>query len=82
VRWVVRADGSVARATVGGCSDGFDQLWPRLQDLFRVQQVGGARLAAAPLALLVERSSELFQSEPELGVCGPGCVRCRDARVN
>ncbi len=79
VRWVICADGSTARVGVGGCSDGFDQLWPRLQDLFRAERVGKAMLAAAPLVPLIERAAELFQNEPELSVCSATCVRCRDA---
>ncbi|HVJ19758.1 MAG TPA: AAC(3) family N-acetyltransferase, partial [Polyangiaceae bacterium] len=82
VRWVVRADGSTARVRVGGCSDGFDQLWPRLRELFRVEQVGGATLAAAPLVAVVDRATEVFRSEPELSRCSPTCLRCRDARVS
>jgi aminoglycoside 3-N-acetyltransferase len=82
VRWVICADGSTARVGVGGCSDGFDQLWPRLRDLFRIEQVGNAELRAAPLVALIERAAEVFVNEPELSICRPTCVRCRDASAN
>jgi aminoglycoside N3'-acetyltransferase len=80
VRWVVAADGSVRRAHVGGCSDGFGALWPRLVDLFRTERCANAELAAAPLEALIARAAQVFGAEPELGACQQFCVRCRDVR--
>jgi aminoglycoside 3-N-acetyltransferase len=80
-RWVVLGDGRTAPVRVGGCSDGFDALWPALRDLFRIARVGQADLAAAPLVALVERAAAVFSDQPELGMCDARCIRCRDARL-
>lgn len=79
VRWVLRSDGSTAEVRVGGCSDGFDRLWPALRDVFRRERAGNAELFAAPLARLLERASDVFSKQPELSRCSASCVRCRDA---
>jgi aminoglycoside 3-N-acetyltransferase len=81
IRWVLTANGSVRRVRVGGCSDGFDKLWPELRSHFRLETVGDAELASAPLSVLIEAGAELFRRAPERAVCRASCARCRDAAL-
>ena len=80
VRWVLLSDGDVARVRVGGCSNGFERLRPKLEPVLREARIGSCQITIASVAELVEWASRAIRAEPELTVCArSGCARCRDA---
>jgi aminoglycoside 3-N-acetyltransferase len=82
VRWALARDGSRQRVLIGGCSEGFERLWPALRDVFRVAAVGAATARIAPSAELIRRATELFSRDRGAGRCDDrSCARCRDAAL-
>ncbi len=76
IRWALDGNGHVRRARCGGCSDGFDRLFPQLEDIFRKAQVGGCKMLAAPARELIERAAEIIRSDPGITMCERKCGRC------
>ncbi len=76
IRWALDLNGQVRRARCGGCSDGFDRLFPQLEDVFRKTQVGACRMLAVPLSELVERAATVIRSDPSITMCERKCDRC------
>lgn len=81
IRWMLDRDGQVRRIRVGGCSKGFDRLWPHCADLFAEEPVGETTVRAAPLEPLLDRLAGVIRERPQVTVCSTECIRCRDAAL-
>jgi aminoglycoside N3'-acetyltransferase len=80
VRWVLGSGGEVEAVRVGGCSEGFERLWPALSPVFRAVRVGHAQLRVARLSALIERAVDCLRDDPSIMRCHVvDCVRCLDA---
>ncbi|MDP9176764.1 MAG: AAC(3) family N-acetyltransferase [Gemmatimonadota bacterium] len=80
VRWATRADGSIMRVRLGGCSDGFPRLAPALAAVTEQKRVGDSRWSVLPAAEAVEIATEAIRANPEITHCAnPACDRCNDA---
>ena len=78
IRWALDYDRRVRRLRAGGCSKGFDHLWPECRHLFRETRVGEAVLRVASLPALVEYGTQILIAEQEITRCSPDCLRCND----
>ena len=76
VRWALGRDGGTIRVRVGGCSDGFDRMLPRVRDQFRSEKVGECEVLVAPLGPLLNRLAGTIRAEPEITMCERRCERC------
>jgi aminoglycoside 3-N-acetyltransferase len=82
VRWALGRDGRRERVLIGGCSEGFESLWPELASVFRVCGVGGASVRIAPLAPLIAAATAVFARDRASGRCDDSsCLRCRDGAL-
>lgn len=79
IRWNVNREGMVQRIRVARFAKGFDRLWPLCVNLFRRTRTGQARVYAAALSTLLGRLAEVIRSQPQLTLCSPTCLRCRNA---
>lgn len=80
VRWAKRADGSIMRVRLGGCSDGFPRLAPVLASITVEARVGESPWSALPAAETIEIAAEAIRANPEITHCAnPDCDRCNDA---
>lgn len=79
IRWMNGRDGLVRRVRASGCAKGFNNLMPHCSDLFRETRAGNARILAAPLGALIDRSARIITDNPEITRCSPECIRCNDA---
>ncbi len=80
VRWAMSQAGVAEPVRVGGCSEGFERMWPTLGAVFTVSRLGEAQLRTARLSALIARATELLAKEPGVTRCDtPDCARCRDA---
>jgi len=80
VRWALSRAGVAEPVRVGGCSEGFERLWPGLSPVFSVVGLGQSQLRIARLSALVSRAAELLAANASITHCPLlACVRCRDA---
>ena len=77
-RWARTTDGDVVATDVGGCSEGFGKLAPRIADLATSITVGDSVWTAYPAAEVLGALERVIRSEPELTMCDdPACGRCQ-----
>lgn len=79
VRWAFDRDGAVRRMRAAGCSKGFSALERYADGLFTEATIGSSRVRIAPLQELIERFAGVIRRQPEITVCSPTCLRCRDS---
>jgi aminoglycoside 3-N-acetyltransferase len=79
IRWVRGRDGAAHRARCAGCSAGFDQMLPYLQDVLLEVYIGPCRVLCAPLPPLLERAVATLQAHPSTTICADACLECRDS---
>jgi aminoglycoside 3-N-acetyltransferase len=78
IRWAKLEDGSICRASVGGCSAGFDKLDPWLAPRGETT-IGKARLRLFTMADVTETTVRRLAIDPQALICHARCRRCRDA---
>jgi len=80
IRWYKDSTNQVKPMRVGGCSDGFEQCRPYLNDLESVCQTGLSTWRIYPFQAFINRMSDLIGDFPEITRCDkPMCPRCRDS---
>jgi hypothetical protein len=80
VRYVLGSSGEPEPVRIGGCSEGFERLWPSLGAVFTVLRIGEAEARVARLSALLSRAAELIRADPKSTRCDlVNCPRCRDA---
>jgi aminoglycoside 3-N-acetyltransferase len=81
VRWALLANSVTECRGFPGCSDGFNQIGPVMEDVSRRVQIGGAKVQAIPLQLLVQVVVDLLMKDPVTLLCQrPDCERCNAVR--
>ena len=81
VRWALLANSVTECCGFPGCSDGFNQIGPVMEDVSRSVQIGGAKVQAIPLQLLVQVVVDLLVKDPLALLCErPDCGRCNAVR--
>lgn len=82
VRWALDRQGEIIATRTGGCSNGFDQLAPHVEDLSRSVRVGSSRWTYLPARTTLTRLVRIIKRFPELTHCkNPDCARCNDAAL-
>jgi aminoglycoside 3-N-acetyltransferase len=81
VRWAMLANRVTECRGFPGCSDGFNQVGPVMEDVSRIVQIGGAKVQAIPLQPLVQVVVDLLMKDPLALLCQrPDCERCNAVR--
>jgi aminoglycoside 3-N-acetyltransferase len=81
VRWALTPDGVLECPRFPGCSDGFEQLAPRLEPITRQMQVGVGLVQALPLEQLVAVARAWIEIDPQALLCDRSyCERCAVVR--
>lgn len=79
IRWANGTDGKPMGVTMGGCSDGFEQLNSALSPFERTTKVGHCLWRVFPAAQTLETASAAIRENPEITRCrNPKCGRCDD----
>jgi len=82
LRWALTPEGVMACPGFSGCSDGFNQLQPFVEDITRRALVGEAVFQALPLRPMVERVIARLQEDPRALLCSRAdCERCEAVRT-
>jgi len=77
IRWALTGNGVVECPGFPGCSLGFAQAAPLLEDITRQVQVGAAKVRALPLRPMVDRVIAMIEEDAEALLCDdPACERC------
>ena len=80
-RWALTYDGILECPNFPGCSKGFVNASPWLQDLSRQVKIGPAQVEAIPLAGMIERIRTAIRGNPQALLCDrPDCERCNAVR--
>lgn len=81
VRWALTPEGVKECPGFPGCSDGFEQLTPHLENITHFGRVGKALVRALPVAELIKVARNLIVQEPLALLCERTyCERCQDVR--
>jgi aminoglycoside 3-N-acetyltransferase len=81
VRWALTAGGVAECPHFPGCSEGFNQLAPYLDEITRRARVGKAEIRAISMAQMLKKSVDLIRVEPVALLCGrEDCERCEAVR--
>ena len=81
VRWALLANSVTECRGFPGCSDGFNQIDPVMEGVSHSGQIGGAKVQAIPLQLLVQVVVDLLMKDPLALLCQrPDCERCNAVR--
>lgn len=78
IRWAVDRKGSVVEMRVPMCTGGYRRFEPLLEPVKRETKIGAARVVAYPGRRFMEICIDAIRANPEILVCRPGCVYCRD----
>ena len=82
-RWALTSDGIVRCQGFPGCSQGFEQLNPYLDNLVRMAEVGSAVIQAIPAVNLIEIVCNLLKENPHALLCErEDCARCNAVRAS
>ncbi len=81
VRWALTPQGVKQCPGFPGCSDGFEQAAPYLQEITRTARVGNATLRALPLTQMIMILTNLLRTQPDALLCHKiDCERCEATR--
>jgi aminoglycoside 3-N-acetyltransferase len=81
VRWAMLPNSVTECRGFPGCSDGFNQIGPVMEDVSRSVIIGGARVQAIPLQPLIQVVVDLVMKDPRALLCQRAdCERCNAVR--
>ncbi|MDR3577708.1 MAG: AAC(3) family N-acetyltransferase [Anaerolineaceae bacterium] len=81
VRWALTGDGVRECPNYPGCSDGFEQSAPLLEDITRQTKIGDAQVRVIPLQAMTEHLTSLIKADPFALLCKRvDCERCTTVR--
>ncbi len=82
VRWALTPEGVAECPGFPGCSDGFEAITPKVEEVTRSIPVGEAMLQAIPLGHLLDVACEMIKNDPEALLCDrKDCQRCNAVRA-
>ena len=82
-RWALTPGGTVECSNFPGCSEGFQAIAPRLEEITCLAQVGRALIQRTPLSDLLEVVQAWIREDPLALLCSrPDCRRCGAVRIN
>jgi len=82
IRWALTPQGILECPRWPGCSYGFNQVAPCVEDITHSLRVGQATVQAIPLQGLVAAVGKLLAANPLALLCNDlGCERCRTTRI-
>ncbi len=80
VRWANGPDGKPMCASVGSCSNGFNQLAPFVEGIETRIEVGNSLWRVFPAKDVIARCADAIRENQEITRCNnPDCDRCNDA---
>jgi aminoglycoside 3-N-acetyltransferase len=83
IRWALTPKGVIPCQRFPGCSEGFDAIAPRLEQVVRKVDLGEAVVQAVPLVSLVDAVREALKEDPLALLCSrEDCERCNEVRVS
>lgn len=83
IRWALTQHGVRECPGFPGCSEGFQDIAPKLEQVSRKVQIGTAMVEAAPLPELIRGAQDLIAADPQALLCSrPYCQRCSAVRKN
>jgi aminoglycoside 3-N-acetyltransferase len=81
IRWAMTPKGVIPCQKFPGCSDGFEDISPQLEEIIHSVRLGEAVIQAIPVVNLVDTVSGLLKENPLALVCGrEDCERCNAVR--
>ena len=81
IRWALTSDGVRECPNFPGCSDGFEQASPYLEDITQQTRIGEAQIRVIPLQAMIERLTDLIIADPLALLCKRSdCERCDAVR--
>jgi aminoglycoside 3-N-acetyltransferase len=81
IRWALTSEGVRECPNFPGCSDGFEQAAPHLEDITRQTKIGDAQVRVIPLQPMIERLTSLIKEDSLALLCQRNdCDRCRTIR--
>jgi aminoglycoside 3-N-acetyltransferase len=82
-RWALTCDGIARCPRFPGCSQGFEQLNPYLDNLVRIVETGTAVIQAIPVVNLIDIVCDLLKENPLALLCErEDCERCTAVRAS
>lgn len=82
-RWALTVRGVIPCQRFPGCSDGFEQLTPRLEGFIRKVELGATVIQAIPVVRLVDAVGEMLKENPLALLCErEDCERCNAVRTS
>ncbi|MFZ2096174.1 MAG: AAC(3) family N-acetyltransferase, partial [Anaerolineales bacterium] len=81
IRWALTPKGVTPCHGFPGCSDGFEQVAPKLEGNVRTVKLGEAYVQAIPLVSLMDTVCGILKEDPIALLCERGdCARCNAVR--
>jgi aminoglycoside 3-N-acetyltransferase len=82
IRWALTPRGVSPCHRFPGCSDGFEDITPHLDEVIRSVQLGEAVIQAIPMVNLIDTVCRMLKEDPLALLCGrEDCERCNAVRV-
>lgn len=83
LRWALTPRGVIECKNYSGCSDGFNQAVPYLEDITNQMQIAEAPISAIAIKPMLEILIDLIKTEPEALLCSREfCPRCDAVRYS
>jgi aminoglycoside 3-N-acetyltransferase len=83
IRWALTSKGVIPCYGFPGCSDGFEDITPHLDEVIRSVKVGVGVIRAIPLVNLMATVCGMLKADPLALLCGrEDCVRCNAVRAS
>jgi len=81
IRWALTSEGVHECPNFPGCSDGFEQAAPQLEDITRQGIIGDAQIRVIPLQPMIGILNDLIKENPSALLCERNdCDRCSSVR--
>ena len=81
IRWALTPKGIISCWGFPGCSDGFEAISPKLEEIKSITLVGEATITAIPLVNLMDLVWAMLREDPLALLCErKDCVRCNAVR--
>ncbi len=78
LRWAHSTDNDIIPVQVGGCSEGFNQLYQSISSDLTTTKLGKAHSLLFKAEKILELASKAISERPEITRCKPDCPICTD----
>lgn len=83
VRWGLTPNAVYECRNFPGCSGGFTQIDPILEDITKSIKIGDAKVSAIPIKAMIDELYQLFTNDPLALLCDKeSCQRCEAVRID